>query len=64
MEVPRLGVEWELELPAYTTTIATQDPSHIFDLYHSSRQHQILNSLSKVMDQTPVLMDIDWVRYH
>ena len=24
MEVPRLGVEWELQLPAYTTATATQ----------------------------------------
>ena len=32
MEVPRLGVELELQLPAYTTAIATQDPSHVWDL--------------------------------
>ena len=25
-EVPRLGVESELQLPAYTTATATQDP--------------------------------------
>ena len=35
-EVPRLGIESELQLPAYTTATATQDPSHICDLYHSS----------------------------
>ena len=29
MEVPRLGVALELQLPAYTTAKATQDPSHI-----------------------------------
>ena len=29
MEVPRLGGESELQLPAYTTATATQDPSHI-----------------------------------
>ena len=29
MEVPRLGVESELYLPAYTTATATQDSSHI-----------------------------------
>ena len=29
MEVPRLGVELELQPPAYTTAIATQDPRHI-----------------------------------
>ena len=34
MEVPRLGVESELKLLAYA--IATQDPSHISDLHHSS----------------------------
>ena len=38
MEVPRLGVESELQLPAYTT--ATWDPSHICDLHRSSWQHQ------------------------
>ena len=27
MEVPRLGVELELQLPAYATAIATEDPS-------------------------------------
>ena len=26
MEVPRPGVEFELQLPAYTTATATQDP--------------------------------------
>ena len=28
------------------TATATSDPSRICDLYHSSRQHQILNPLS------------------
>ena len=32
MEVPRPGVESELQLPAYTTAIYTQDLSHICDL--------------------------------
>ena len=50
MEVPRLGVEWELPLPA--TATATPDPSHIWDLHHSSRQHWILNPLSKARDRT------------
>ena len=35
MEVPRLGVESELQLPAYTTATATLDPSHICDLHHT-----------------------------
>ena len=41
-EVPKLGVESELELPAYTTDIATKDPSHTYGLHHSSQQRQIL----------------------
>ena len=36
MEVPRLGVELELQLPANTTATATSDPSRICDLHHSS----------------------------
>ena len=32
MEVPRLGVEPELQLLAYTTATAMLDPSHICDL--------------------------------
>ena len=35
MEVPRLGVESELQLPAYTTATATPDPSHVCNLHHS-----------------------------
>ena len=47
VEVPRLGVESELHLLAYTTTTATPDLSHLWDLHHSSGQRQILNPLSK-----------------
>ena len=39
MEVPRLGVGWELQLPAYTTATATWDPSHVCDPHHDSQQH-------------------------
>ena len=35
MEVPGLGVELELQLPAYTTVTATPDPSCICDVGHS-----------------------------
>ena len=41
-EVPRQGVESELQLQAYTTATAIPDPSLVHDLYHSSRQRQIL----------------------
>ena len=47
MNVPRLGVESELQLPAYTIATATPDPSRVCDLHHSSWQHQLLNPLSK-----------------
>ena len=33
MEVPRLGVESELQLLAYTTAIATRDLSYVCDLH-------------------------------
>ena len=61
MEVPRLGIELELQLLAYTTATATEDLSHVCDLHHSSRQHQILNPLSEAKDQTCVLMDTIWI---
>ena len=32
MEVPRLGVESELQLPVYTTATAALDPSRVCDL--------------------------------
>jgi len=50
MEVPRLGVKLELQLPAYTTGAATQDLSHVCNLLHRSQQHQILNPLNEARD--------------
>ena len=52
MEVPRWGVEWELQLPAYATATAMQEPSHVCDLHHSSQQYFILNPLSEARDWT------------
>ena len=57
MDVPGLGVESELQLLAYTTARATQDPSRICDLHCSLQQHQILNLLSEAKDRTHVLTD-------
>ena len=62
LKVPRLGVELELQPPAYTTATAMWDPSCICNLYHSSRQRHILNPLSKARDQTLALMDTSWVQ--
>ena len=64
MEVPRLGVESELQqLLAYTIAAATRDPSRTCDLHHSSWQCRILNPLSKAREQTCILMDTSWVPY-
>ena len=52
MEVPRLGVELELELLVYTTATAMPDPNHIFNLHHSSWQRCMLNVLCEARDQT------------
>ena len=60
MEVLRLGVKPEPQLPAYTTATATPDLSHVFSLHHSSRHCWILNPLSKARDPTHVLMDARW----
>ena len=57
MEVPRLGVGSELQLPAYTATTAMPDLS----LYHSSWQRQILNPLSQARDQTSISVDTNQV---
>ena len=61
MEVPSLGVESELQLQAYSTATITWDPNHICDLYHSSWQCRILNSLSEARDWTWVLIDISQI---
>ena len=61
MEVPRLGVESELQLLAYDTTTAMQDPILICDLCFSLEQHQILNPLRKARDRTCILRDTSQV---
>ena len=61
VEVPRLGAEWELQLPAYTTATAMRDPSCVCSLHLSSQQCQILNPLSQARDRTSVLMDTNRV---
>ena len=52
MEVPRLGLESELQMSAYATATATPDPSLICNLYHSPLYHWILNPLSEARDRT------------
>ena len=63
MEVPRPGVESELQLPAYTTVIMP-DPSCLCNLHHSSQQCWILNPLSEARDQTHILITTSQVHRH
>ena len=57
MEVPRLGVKSELQLPVYATAMAMLDLKSICNLHCSLHQHWILNPLSDARDQTCILMD-------
>ena len=63
MEVPRIGLGLELQLPAYTTATATLGLGCIRNLHYSS-QLRILNALSKTRDFTFVLVDTNQVHYH
>ena len=64
MEVTRLGVESELQLPAYATATATQDLSHVFDLHLNSQQHQILNHWARLgIEPVHILMDTSWTHF-
>ena len=61
MEVPRLGVELELQLSAYARATAMRDPSRVCDLHHSSWRRQIPDPPSEARDQTCVLVDTSWI---
>ena len=64
MEIPRLGVESELQPPAYARATATPDLSRICNLHHNSWQRRILHPLSKAGDQTHNLMVLSRIRFH
>ena len=63
MEVPRLGVQLEPQLPAFVTATAISDPSRICNLHHSSQQRWILNFLSEARDQTRDFMVPSRIRF-
>ena len=56
-EVPRLGAELELWLPAYTIAMGIPDLSCICGLFCSLWQCQILNPLSEARDQSHILTE-------
>ena len=62
MEVLRLGVKSELQLPAYTT--ATPDLSSVCNLHHSSRHCRILNPLREARDRTCILIDTSRIHFY
>ena len=64
MEVPRLGFESELQLPAYDRATAMRDLSHVCNLHHRSQQCWILNPLCKARDRTHNLMVPSGIRFH
>ena len=57
MEIPRLGVESELQLLAYTTAAVAPDPSLVCNLHHSLWQRWILDPLSEARDRPRILSD-------
>ena len=57
------GSRIRLQLLVNATITATPDLSHVCDLYHSSRQCQILNPLSEARDWTRIIMDPSQVRW-
>ena len=52
MEVPRWGVQLEIQLLAYTTATAMPDLSHVCNLHHNSQQCWILIPPSEARDPT------------
>ena len=64
MEVPRVGVKSERQLPATATATAMWDPSRVCNLHHSSWQLQIPDPLSKARNRTRILMDTSRICLH
>ena len=58
MEVLRVGVESELQLPAYTTAMIMGDLRSVCKLNYSSEQSQILNPLSEVRDKAYIPVEL------
>ena len=57
MELPRLGVQLELQLPAYATAAALPDLTGSATYTAAHQQYQILNPLSGARDQTQIPTD-------
>ena len=55
------GSHTRLQLPAYATGTAISNLSHVRDLHHNSRQHQVLNPLSEARDRSCNLEFPSWI---
>ena len=64
VEVPRLGVNMELQLPAYTTATATPDLSHICHLHHSYRNARSLTQWARPGIEPTSSLILCWVLNH
>ena len=64
MEVPRLRVELELQLPTYTTAteLGIQASSATYTTAHGNTR-SLTHSLSEARDQTRILMDTSLIRF-
>ena len=63
--LPFLGLHpWHMEVLRLGIATATQDPSHVCDLYHSSRQCWIINPLSEARDWTRNLTVPSQICFH
>ena len=57
MEVPRLGIDLELQTQADTTATEMPEPSLVSNLHYRLWQRWILNLMSQAGNQTCILMD-------
>ena len=64
MEIPRLGMESEIQLLAHTTTRAMPDLRHTCNLHHGSWQCHIPDPTSEARDWTHILMDASRICFH
>ena len=69
MEVPRLRVKLELQLPASTTATTMPVPSHVRDLHSTAHRNTRFpapptpNLLSEARDSTLILMDTSGIHF-
>ena len=63
MDVPRLGVNSELQLPDYVRATATQDLATSVTYTTAHCQRWILYPLSEARDGTRILMDTSQIRF-